>query len=158
EIYRRIIYPVWATGEEWNDCIPLSLSAEHYVDARGERYAAGLAELAATLAVKEHTFATWDGGGEAAPLVEPRNPYKGLRAFSEGDAGDFFGRGAIVADLVAALREILAPGTAAPARLLTVVGPSGSGKSSLVMAGLLPRLKQSAVANSETWVYLPPMV
>ncbi len=43
-------------------------------------------------------------------------------------------------------------------RLLTVIGPSGSGKSSVVMAGLLPRLQQGALPGSEQWMYLGPMV
>src|SRR6266702_8252670 len=44
------------------------------------------------------------------------------------------------------------------ARMLAVLGPSGSGKSSVVMAGLLPRLQQGALPGSEHWVYLEPMV
>ncbi len=43
------------------------------------------------------------------------------------------------------------------ARMLAVLGPSGSGKSSAVMAGLLPRLQQGALPGSEHWVYLAPM-
>ncbi|MEN8237873.1 MAG: BTAD domain-containing putative transcriptional regulator [Actinomycetota bacterium] len=64
-----------------------------------------------------------------------RNPYKGLRAFDEDDAGDFYGRTALVRRLV----------EAATARntgsLRVVAGPSGSGKSSLVRAGLTPALR-----------------
>ncbi len=93
----------------------------------------------------------------AAP-VAPRNPYKGLRAFGEEDAGDFFGRAAFVQTLVEAVASILATAQAAPARLLAVVGPSGSGKSSLVRAGLLPRLKAGALPGSESWVYLDPVL
>ncbi len=43
-------------------------------------------------------------------------------------------------------------------RLLAVIGPSGSGKSSVVMAGLLPQLWRGALSNSDEWVYLPPIV
>jgi WD40 repeat protein/DNA-binding SARP family transcriptional activator len=75
-----------------------------------------------------------------------RNPYKGLRAFDEADAGDFCGREALVDQLVARLAE---PGVAG--RFLAVVGPSGSGKSSLVRAGLVPALRRGAVAGSERW-------
>lgn len=64
------------------------------------------------------------------PLV---NPYKGLRAFQADDAADFFGRTALVQQLLARLAE-----TSGFARFLAVVGPSGSGKSSVVCAGLLP--------------------
>ena len=83
-----------------------------------------------------------DGGEPASTRVKAAtmlddgrpvaNPYKGLRPFREGDAGDFHGRGALVDRLVAATR-------ASP--FIAVVGPSGSGKSSLALAGLVPRLK-----------------
>ena len=58
------------------------------------------------------------------------NPYKGLRAFEEADAGDFFGRDELLEQLVKRL------GTT---RFLAVVGPSGSGKSSVVRRGSCPR-------------------
>jgi DNA-binding SARP family transcriptional activator/WD40 repeat protein len=60
------------------------------------------------------------------------NPYKGLRPFDEADAASFFGR----EDDTDALTALVA-GHAFSA----VVGPSGSGKSSLVRAGLIPRLR-----------------
>src|SRR5205807_9637482 len=43
-------------------------------------------------------------------------------------------------------------------RLLAIIGPSGSGKSSVVMAGLLPQLQQGALPGSSTWIYLEPML
>ena len=61
------------------------------------------------------------------------NPYKGLRAFREADAAEFYGRADLVERLVAAV-------DAAP--FVTVVGPSGSGKSSLVHAGLVPAFRR----------------
>lgn len=63
------------------------------------------------------------------------NPYKGLFAFKEGDSGHFFGRDAEIDALFSDVR--LNP-------LTTVVGVSGSGKSSLVQAGLIPRLRSDA--------------
>ncbi len=64
------------------------------------------------------------------------NPYKGLRAFAEADASDFFGRD----DVAAALRETLMAKS-----FVAVVGPSGSGKSSLVHAGLIPLLRNDGL-------------
>ena len=84
---------------------------------------------------------------DAQPVTDSqrrRNPYKGLRAFGETDAPDFFGRDALVDRLLVALRE----GT----RLITLVGPSGSGKSSVVAAGLVPRLRSGAVDGSDRWL------
>ena len=87
-----------------------------------------------------------------APMREParrtaRNPYKGLQPFGEDDADDFFGRDAIVERLLAALAD--------GQRLIGLVGPSGSGKSSIVAAGLLPRLRLGGVPGSDRWVIAP---
>jgi WD40 repeat protein/class 3 adenylate cyclase len=70
------------------------------------------------------------------------NPYKGLRAFEEGDAQDFFGRDELVEQLVKRLGQT---------RFLAVVGPSGSGKSSVVRAGLIPALRRGSITGSEGW-------
>ncbi|MCU0497954.1 MAG: protein kinase [Anaerolineae bacterium] len=75
---------------------------------------------------------------ESKPKLALVNPYKGLRAFFEADAQDFFGREKMIERLY---RRMLEPG--AEARLLVVVGPSGSGKSSVVRAGLLPALREN---------------
>ncbi len=70
-------------------------------------------------------------------------PYLGLRAFSEDDAPFFFGREALVQQLVQALMQ---------QSFLAVVGASGSGKSSVVQAGLIAQLRQGKqVPGSETW-------
>jgi len=78
-----------------------------------------------------------------------RNPYKGLRPFAEADAVDFFGRD----DLVTRLLEKLSPtdSISEPAHFLAVVGPSGSGKSSVVKAGLIPAIRRGAIPSSEGW-------
>ena len=41
---------------------------------------------------------------------------------------------------------------------MAVLGPSGSGKSSLVRAGMIPSLKEDVLPNSGQWLYFPPMV
>ncbi len=74
------------------------------------------------------------------------NPYKGLRAFEEADAQDFFGREALTDELLARLGQEHPLG-----RFLAVVGPSGSGKSSVVKAGVLPALRAGRIAGSENW-------
>jgi DNA-binding SARP family transcriptional activator len=72
------------------------------------------------------------------------NPFKGLYPFGEADADDFFGRERLVADLVSRL--------ASGARLIALVGPSGSGKSSVVRGGVLPALRRGAAPGSEHWL------
>jgi ABC-type glycerol-3-phosphate transport system substrate-binding protein len=85
---------------------------------------------------------------ERASRSEQRNPYKGLHSFLEADADDFFGRDALIDALVARSAEPLEG-----ARFLAVVGPSGSGKSSAVRAGLIPTLRAGAVPGSDRWFY-----
>jgi WD40 repeat protein/serine/threonine protein kinase/DNA-binding SARP family transcriptional activator len=93
-------------------------------------------------------------GVAVAPLVAPAevyNPYKGLRAFQESDAEDFFGREALVEQLISRLSPRNGSATHSPhpqaqSRLLAVVGPSGSGKSSAVKAGLIPSLREGAIS------------
>ncbi|MBA3943700.1 MAG: helix-turn-helix domain-containing protein [Herpetosiphonaceae bacterium] len=75
-----------------------------------------------------------------------RNPYKGLRPFTEADASDFFGRTILTEQLLARLA-----GESTVARFLAVVGPSGSGKSSVVRAGLVPAIRQGGLPGSEHW-------
>ena len=78
--------------------------------------------------------------GVVAPLGEP--PYRGLQVFDEEHAHLFFGRDADVQRLVEKLKA---------SRFLAVVGPSGSGKSSLVRAGLVPALRRGVLRPSEEW-------
>jgi DNA-binding SARP family transcriptional activator/WD40 repeat protein len=70
-------------------------------------------------------------------------PYKGLAPFGVSDAAYFCGRERLVAELVARL---------AVDRFVGIVGASGSGKSSLVAAGLLPALASGALPGSERWL------
>ena len=77
---------------------------------------------------------------------QPKNPYKGLRAFQSADNQDFFGREKVTAKLVKRLEEVHEFG-----RFLAVIGPSGSGKSSLVKAGLIPALWRGELPGSEKW-------
>jgi hypothetical protein len=73
-----------------------------------------------------------------------RCPYQGLTTFSEDDADLFFGRESLIADLVARIATV---------PWLVVAGPSGSGKSSLVRAGVIPALKRGALPASDRWLY-----
>ena len=80
--------------------------------------------------------------GDDAPPEAAVCPYLGLATFDSDQAGYFFGRERLVAELVA--RLVGAP-------LLAIVGPSGSGKSSVMRAGLLPALAGGVLPGSERW-------
>ena len=69
-------------------------------------------------------------------------PFKGLASFDVDDAEFFFGRERLVAAMVARL---------AGAPLMGIVGPSGSGKSSALRAGLLPALAAGVLPGSDSW-------
>lgn len=94
---------------------------------------------------------------EALPFAgEP--PYKGMQFFDQADAGLFFGRERLVARLVGHLRNMLAANEAAngapQSRFLAVLGASGSGKSSILRAGLVAAIKTGKVLTDGT--YPPP--
>ncbi|MCY4465180.1 MAG: protein kinase [Chloroflexi bacterium] len=81
-------------------------------------------------------------------LLETKNPYKGLRAFQQADAADFFGRTDMIARVLRRMQEPVVQ-----SNFLAVIGPSGSGKSSLVKAGVLPGLRSGRIPGSEDWFY-----
>lgn len=103
-------------AHEWQ--VALATTAADQLRTTGEAAGPSRREVASTLT--------------SIPVVGA-NPYKGLRAFREADVADFCGRDELVERLVDAVsRE----------PFVTVVGPSGSGKSSLVHAGVVPALRR----------------
>lgn len=87
---------------------------------------------------------------EGFTLPAGAHPFPGLAAFGEDQAAVYFGRDDAVARLIERLRK---QRTLGDARLTVILGASGSGKSSLLRAGLLPRLKR----DREHWVVAPPL-
>jgi WD40 repeat protein len=119
------VFPLLVDGEAR---YPL-LSDLQWVDLARDGDAA-LERLVAELRVHVNpaTGFAWD---------DTRPPYPGLRAFQLDDAAVFFGRENELSELLGRLQTSLHRSAS-----LTLVGPSGSGKSSLVYAGLLPRLRR----------------
>lgn len=82
-------------------------------------------------------------GPESRQQLDPsESPYRGLEVFDEEHAEFYFGREIDIDHLIEKLREH---------RFLAVVGPSGTGKSSLVRAGLIPALRNGRMRTSERW-------
>ncbi|GCE06803.1 nSTAND1 domain-containing NTPase [Dictyobacter aurantiacus] len=165
EMYRRPIYPVWVAGDQWMEAIPIGWGSTQYIDARADNYTQAIQAIVRSVYQSANSLAavTPEPVTPAPSTFEPRNPYKGLRAFTSADAHDFFGRSALVDELMHALQmtlqeEAWTTQQVRPVRLLSVVGPSGSGKSSAVMAGLLPKLQMGALTESQEWIYLSPVV
>jgi len=128
---------------------------DRYEDARDLSTAlkAIFAGSGTTVVTKSGALNTVDSYAQDVPTMavstgEVENPYKGLRAFLESDADDFFGRENLVNLLLERMGE-----DAAEARFLAVVGPSGSGKSSVVKAGLIPALRNNAIPGAENWFF-----
>lgn len=85
-----------------------------------------------------------DGG------AEPRSPYPGLAAFGPADARFFFGRARLTTELTARLADaVAAPGP------VVVVGASGSGKSSLLRAGLVTAMQRGSGPLAIAGAWLP---
>ncbi len=114
---------VW--DEELDAVVGMAVAAERRPDVR-------VAYLIPTGTLVE----TWP---DLADQMLPPCPYLGLLAFQEQDATRFFGRAELAAKLVDQLER---------QALVAVVGPSGSGKSSLVFAGAVPELRR----RWEGWV------
>ncbi|MEV0418629.1 nSTAND1 domain-containing NTPase [Streptosporangium canum] len=87
---------------------------------------------------------TWSDSAGVPPLADVRgvvdSPYRGLNAFQERDAAYFFGREQVTGRLMARLSRQAETGG-----LLMVSGVSGAGKSSVLRAGILPRLRGSGL-------------
>ncbi|MEV4749745.1 hypothetical protein AB0K21_25475 [Streptosporangium sp. NPDC049248] len=137
ELSRRAHYSVTALSEAaGGEVFPTLAVTLAYVGACG-----GDAELWEkrwrTLAAE---FASADAAERADKDADA--PYLGLVTFDPGDADRFFGRRELVGELCARLEDT---------SLLAVFGPSGSGKSSLLRAGLLPALWDGALRGSKAW-------
>lgn len=122
-------------------------SLTHYSEAALSQAAAGrkLPTLQVTLAYvracggsEEEWERRWHAvaASEAPPEQDVRSPYAGLTAFGQEDAERFFGRDRLIDRLVRLVAD---------ERVVVVVGASGAGKSSLLRAGLMPRLGERAV-------------
>lgn len=90
-----------------------------------------------------HDVQSPDLGAGSFPWPPPnerdREPYRGWLPFESCDAGVFFGRDTEITRALKALRDIVESGTT---KLFVVLGASGTGKSSFLRAGILPRLAQ----------------
>ena len=81
-------------------------------------------------------------GAEDIQLTSDEPPYKGLEKFQPEDAPWFFGRASETQQLVECVRKD---------DFLAVLGASGSGKSSVVLAGLVPAIEKGEISGSQDW-------
>jgi ABC-type multidrug transport system fused ATPase/permease subunit len=117
----------------------LARATAKVADDRHATVAAFVADLTAALDEPHHR------PGVAPTRPKPtrvENPYVGLLAFEETDAERFHGRETVVTELVETLET---------RPFVAVVGPSGSGKSSVVRAGFIPAVRRGAISGSQDW-------
>jgi WD40 repeat protein/tRNA A-37 threonylcarbamoyl transferase component Bud32 len=125
-------------------------TAWRYVFERGlalapsERFSSMAEWEAAALEALDHDSGARDIGFRAA-AAGATCPYKGLTSFQPQDSAFFFGREALVDELVARLQS---------SSTLVIGGPSGSGKSSLLRAGLVHAIASGALPGSQHWPVL----
>ncbi len=117
------VEPGFSGGPVWDDELGGVVGMAVAVEARTEVRAAYLIPVSTLIRA-------WPS---IADQARPPCPYRGLSAFREQDAGLFFGREEPSGQLLGEMNR---------RALVAVVGPSGSGKSSLVFAGAVPRLRQ----------------
>ncbi len=120
------LIPVLLPGARPSE-LPLGLKAYQWVDIRERSlWSRGIDEI-----VRAVQWGKSELSADYSALSSVQNPYPGLRPFTELDRPVFFGRDRLVEELVAALVEN---------RFVVLVGPAGSGKSSLIQAGVMPKL------------------
>lgn len=114
------------------------------------RLAAVLSDLAVygTIGQFAEAFRSAVGATPSSQVAkgEIPNPYKGLEPFDEADSAQFYGRERLVERMLTRLG-----GPDPLNKFMAVVGPSGSGKSSVVHAGLIPALRAGGVPGSDSW-------
>jgi hypothetical protein len=81
-------------------------------------------------------------------LATAESPYVGLKAYTEADRHLFYGRQGITSRLIKRLADNC---------LVMLIGPAGSGKTSVIKAGLVPDLKRGDLPDSKQWHYFEPI-
>jgi len=123
ELHGCTVYPLWAAGEQWLESIPLGLSTAQFVDARGERYDRGLAEIVAALRALPAPPAAMREAEQFAPASAPslaKSKHNLPAALSS-----LIGRAREQGEVRALLGH---------ERLVTLTGAGGIGKTRLALA------------------------
>jgi WD40 repeat protein/DNA-binding SARP family transcriptional activator len=133
QFLRQLMLALYRSGRQAEALDAYHTARKTLTDELGLEMAPELRELATRILQQDPSLQPAPvEGSRVSAAPQSANPYKGLRAFRESDAADFFGRETLTARLVQRIEA---------SRFLAVIGPSGSGKSSVVRAGLVPALR-----------------
>ena len=133
----RSVIPVLFPGANRN-ALPLALGELQWIDLSN-----GIDEKALeTMLETIHGAVAGSSGSQPQLETQSRTPYPGVSPFDEPQADLFFGREALVDELGERLTA---------SRVVMVTGASGCGKTSLVRAGLIARLRESERISGQRW-------
>lgn len=135
---RLLMLALYRSGRQADALREYGKYAELLADELGIEPSARLRDLEEQILLQDPAL-----DADGSPVAEG-NPYRGLQAFTEDDADVYFGREDLVAEVLDRLRN--GPG------FVSIVGPSGSGKSSAARAGVIPALR----AEGETVIVFQP--
>jgi WD40 repeat protein/DNA-binding SARP family transcriptional activator/energy-coupling factor transporter ATP-binding protein EcfA2 len=143
----QLMLALYRSGRQAESLAVYRRTREHLNDELGLEPGVALQQLERAILIQDPSLDAHPRSATAAqaPALDdeyPVCPFKGLAAFEAADAEYFFGRVRLVGELTARIAD---------SALLAIVGPSGSGKSSLLRAGLLPALAAVALPESELW-------
>ena len=131
--------------------IPSRTRQQFYVALLGACGISDQAEVEHWVEALDRVRSAQDGRLRRSTAGSGTAPYQGLQPFQPEDSHRFFGRSAVTEEVVAALRRLRLDPTPSHG-LLVVIGPSGSGKSSILRAGLVPAIRSGALANdADRW-------
>jgi len=125
--------------------ISLPTAERHVHNILGKLGVSNRTEAAARASLTLRLVALDASMEEDLPEEREGAPFPGLRAFTAEDADIFFGQEEAIARVIDRV---------ATSGIVSIVGASGSGKSSLIRAGVLPALRGGAVPGSELWEYI----
>ena len=155
---RQVLQPNWpvtdVAGQPTQASTPRLRLAEAIQRTEAVRDDLRLVREELSLSLRQIDQMRFDEASDSDATVEPDGtppafvpcPYQGLTPFQAEDSKWFFGREPLIASIVARLTS---------SSFVGVIGASGSGKSSLVRAGLLPALANGALPTSADWLTVP---
>ena len=142
--WEQLILALYRSGRQSDALAAFRMAQHRLANELGVDPGPGLRALEQRMLNQDATLLA-DGGaatGGEHPVVAGRCPYRGLAGYASDDAEVFVGRERLTAVLA---------GRLADSQVVVVAGASGSGKSSVVRAGLVPALRAGALPQSAAW-------